>query len=174
MQLALRLAAALAAALALPLAFAQSADGPLESRLAARKVVVADGRENLVDATDAKPGDLIEYTATYRNKGKAAIRNLEATLPVPKDTEYVPGSARPAGARASTDGKSYAAIPLKRKVKRADGKEVDEPVPLRDYRALRWYASELGGEKTVSYSARVRVIDDKPAPPDAAGKGGGK
>ena len=168
------LAALLAAALALLPSFAQNTGGPLESRLAARKVVVVDGRESLVEATDAKPGDLIEYTATYRNSGKAAIRSLEATLPIPKDTEYVPGSARPAGARASVDGKSFAAIPLRRKAKRADGKEGDEPVPLRDYRALRWTAAELGGEKTLAFSARVRVSNEGPRPPEAAGRGGGK
>jgi uncharacterized repeat protein (TIGR01451 family) len=173
MRLVLRLVAALATVGVLSPVFAQSADGPLDSRLAARKVVVTDGRETLVDASDAKPGDLIEYTATYRNKGTAPIRNLEATLPVPKDTEYVAGSARPAGARASTDGTSFASLPLKRKVKRADGKEAEEAVPLRDYRALRWSAGELGGEKTASFSARVRVIDDRP-PPDTAAKGGGK
>jgi len=174
MHLAFRLAAFLTAALALAPAFAQDAGGPLESRLAARKVVVTDGRENLVDATNAKPGDLIEYTATYRNNGKAPIRNLEATLPIPTDTEFVAGSARPAGARASTDGKSFAALPLKRKARRPDGKEVEEAIPLRDYRALRWYTGELAGDKTVSFAARVRVVDDRSATPEPPGKGSGK
>ena len=46
-------------------AFAQKAPDPVESVLVARKVVVAQGRESLADAADAKPGDVIEYVATF-------------------------------------------------------------------------------------------------------------
>jgi uncharacterized repeat protein (TIGR01451 family) len=139
---------------------AQSAPGPLESRLDARKVVVEAGNERLVDAKDAKPGDVIEYVATYRNTGKEPIRDLQATLPIPAATEWLPGTARPAGALASLDGQSFAATPLKRKVKRG-AQDVEEEVPLREYRALRWRLAELGAGKSVTYTARVRVVDDR-------------
>lgn len=157
-----------AIALASAGALAQKAPAPLESRLVARKVVVEGGRENLVDAREARPGDVIEYVATYRNTGTVAIRDLEATLPIPKDTEFVAGSSRPAGARASTDGQAFAAVPLKRKAKRADGREVDEPVPLADYRALRWSAGELGAGRSLAFTARVRVTDERSARPEPA------
>ena len=139
---------------------AQPAAGPLESRLDARKVVVEAGAERLVDAKDAKPGDVIEYVATYRNTGKEPIRNLQATLPIPAETEWLSGSARPAGAQASLDGQAFAATPLKRKVKRGT-QEAEEEVPLREYRALRWRLAELGPGKSATYTARVRVIDDR-------------
>jgi uncharacterized repeat protein (TIGR01451 family) len=147
------------AAAALPSAAAQQGPDALESRLVARKVLVAEGRERLVDAAQAKPGDVIEYVATYRNAGKDAIRGLQATLPIPPQTEYIPGSARPAQAQATADGLTYAAIPLRRTVTR-EGQAVDVAVPYREYRALRWHAGELASGKAVAFTARVRVLQE--------------
>jgi uncharacterized repeat protein (TIGR01451 family) len=160
------------AVLAPAAAMAQKPAEPLESRLDARKVVLVDGRESLVDAAAVRPGDLIEYVATYRNTGKGAITGLQATVPIPPQTEFVPGSARPAQAQASVDGRNFAAIPLKRTVTRA-GKQIEEQVPFREYRALRWFAGELVGGSTAAFTARVRVIDDR-APSEPGSKGGGK
>ena len=43
----------------------------IESTLIARRVEIdADKKEKLVDAKTAKPGEVIEYQATYANKGK--------------------------------------------------------------------------------------------------------
>lgn len=151
---------------------APGAGEPLESRLVASKVVVTEGRESLVDAANAKPGDVIEYTATYRNPGKEAIRGLQATIPIPSQTEFIPGTARPAQALASLDGRAFAGMPLKRTVVRA-GQQVEEQVPYGEYRALRWLAGELPGGKTVSFTARVRVLDDRAAN-DPGGKAGGR
>lgn len=160
------LAIAALGALALPIS-AQLQSAPVESRLEAKKVVIgADGKESLVAADAAKPGDIIEYQATYQNKGRAAIKNLEATLPIPPNTEFVSGSPRPDNAKASTDSRTYGAIPLKRTVKK-DGKDVQENVPAREYRYLRWFPGELGGEKSVTFTARVKVIDDPTQPTGA-------
>ena len=140
---------ALVALAALPL---RAQDGPVETRLEARKVVrAADGRESLVAAESVRPGDVIEYVATYRNAGDHAVRALEATLPIPANTELLPGSIRPAGARASLDATTFAALPLKR------GKEL---VPAREYRYLRWHVPRLDPRQAVSFSARVRVLDE--------------
>jgi uncharacterized repeat protein (TIGR01451 family) len=150
----LALALILAAA---PLHAQQS--GPIETRLEARKVVrAADGQEAFAPATDAKPGDVIEYAATYRNVSRQPVRSLEATLPIPANTEFVPGSVKPAGAKASLDSRSWSDLPLKRKVRR-DGREVEEQVPVREYRYLRWFPGELGGDKSMTFTARVRVVE---------------
>jgi len=159
-------------AVAGPGAYAQSPGQPLETRLVASKVVVVEGRETLVEATSAKPGDVIEYTATYRNAGKDPVKGLVATLPIPSQTEFIPRTARPARAMASADAITYADIPLMRTVTR-DGKPVEEPVPYREYRAIRWSAGELGGGKTASFTARVRVLDDR-VPNEPGGPGGGR
>jgi len=134
-------------------------NGPIETRLEARTVVrAADGKESFAPATAAKPGDVIEYAATYRNLSRQPVRNLEATLPIPSNTEFVPGSAKPAAAKASLDSRTWGDMPLKRKVLR-DGREVEEQVPFREYRYLRWYPGELGGEKSMTFTARVRVVE---------------
>ena len=159
--------AMLALVLAAGIAHAQQ-KGPLESTLEQRKVARgADGRESLVPATSVRPGDVIEYVATYRNTGRAPITGVEATVPIPANTEYMPGSAEPRDAKASVDGRTYSAMPLKRQVVR-DGKTVEETVPAREYRYLRWSAPQLAGEKSVRFSARVRVLDDT-SPPGKAG-----
>lgn len=162
--------AMLAVAIAVGVAHAQQ-KGPLESTLEQHKIAkAADGRESLVAATSVRPGDVIEYAATYRNTGRAPITGVQATVPIPPNTEYVAGSANPQDAKASVDGVNYAAMPLKRKVVR-DGKTVDELVPTREYRYLRWSAPQVAGEKSLTFTARVRVLDDaSPRAPPAAGR----
>ncbi len=160
---------AMLVALALAAPAQQKAASPLESKIEQRKVVRdAAGAESLVAADNVKPGDVIEYVATFRNTGKQPLARLEATLPIPANTEYLPGTARPANAKASVDGKSFGDLPLKRVVKRA-GADVEESVPAREYRYLRWFPGELGGDKAVSYTARVRVLDER-SPTDPGGR----
>ncbi len=148
-----------------PQAAKSQASEPVEVQLVRRKVVLVDAKETLQDAGTAKPGEILEETAIYTNKSKTPITKLEATLPIPLNTELVPNSAKPATspARASTDGLSFRPLPLKRKVKLASGVETEQLVPLNEYRFLRWYPGELAAGKSLSYSARFRIIDDKPA-----------
>ena len=149
-------AAAMLVIAALPL-HAQNA--PIESTLEARKVVRgADGRETFASADVAKPGDVIEYVATYRNTTGETVRDLQATLPIPPQTEFIPGSARPAGVLASLDTRDFENLPLKRKALR-DGREIEEPVPYREYRSLRWAPVHLGAQMSVTYTARVKVLE---------------
>jgi uncharacterized repeat protein (TIGR01451 family) len=132
-------------------------DNDLAINMVQAKVVVKDGKETLETADEAKPGDIIDYTAEYLNKGAKRITALEATIPVPAGTEYLSDSAKPAPSKASLDGKKFEAIPLKRKVKQADGKEVEQLVPYKEYRFMRWSAGDLGVGKSQKYSLRVKV-----------------
>ena len=160
------------------LAFAAVAETQkdLQVTMEVKKVVkAADGKESLEPAGQAKPGDILQYTAVYVNKGKNNLRDLEATIPVPAYTEYVPGSSRPAGAKASVDGQKFQSIPLRRKVKQADGKEVMQLVPYADYRNLRWFAGNLSANQELKFSTRVRVLsNDAPAAPNAEKSGEGE
>lgn len=135
---------------------------PLTATLEAHKVVIADnGKEQLVAASQARPGDVLQYRATYRNVSDKLLRGVMATLPVPTSgVEYLIDSATPAGAEASTNGAHYAPIPLKRLVKLPDGRHQQQLVPPAEYRFLRWPLGDLpaGASKTVS--ARVRVITE--------------
>ena len=148
--------AGLAAWGAIALAQAPAA-GPLESKLEARKVSrAADGSERYSAADTARPGDVIEYVATYRNTGPQPLRNVEATLPIPEGTEFISGTAKPGPSRVSADGLAYGAPPLIRMVKR-EGKEFVESVPPRDYKSLRWNGVTLEPRQSVTYVARVRL-----------------
>lgn len=127
-----------------------------------------DGKEMLLSADQAKPGDILQYTATYTNKTNKIWRDLEATIPIPTYTEYVPASSRPAGAKASLDGQFFGSIPLRRKVKHADDKEVTQLVPYGEYRALRWFVGKLAENQELKFSTRVKVLSNEaPVAPGA-------
>ena len=132
---------------------------PIDIKLERKKVTSVDGKEVLVAATVAKPGEVIEETVTYLNPSKKNTRRVEATLPVPQYTEPLLTSIQPTAATASTDGKSFSAIPLKRKVRQPNGVTLEQAVPLSEYRFLRWSAIELTPEKKFVASARFRLID---------------
>ena len=141
----------------------------IESVLTAKRVEIgADKKEKLLEAKTAKPGEVIEYQATYTNKGKTPVRDLLATLPIPEATDFQRNSIKPAGAKAALATGPFQAIPLKRKVKLPNGKEEEIEVPLSEYRALQWSLGELAAGKSVVVVARVRVSDaPTPAPAPA-------
>jgi hypothetical protein len=133
---------------------------PLKIKLVRSKVVLENGKEETRTAEVARPGDIIEETATYVNVSGAPLKSVEATLPVPVNTELLVDSVKPANARASTDGKFFFKLPLTRKQRQPNGVEVEQPVPLSEYRFLRWYPGVLSPDKPLSFSARFRVADN--------------
>ena len=65
--------------------------------LTADRLVETQGHgESREPAEKAKPGDVIEYRATYRNQSDSGVKKLDATLPIPAGTEYLAKSAVPA------------------------------------------------------------------------------
>jgi uncharacterized repeat protein (TIGR01451 family) len=131
----------------------------LRSELTVKQVVVQDnGTESLRSAAEVKPNDLLQYTASYMNSGPNPVKHLVASLPIPPGTQWVDGSALPRTVLASTDGKVFLPTPLMRRVKDANGHFVDQPVPLSEYRALRWAEQVIAPGAIYSVSARVRVL----------------
>ena len=158
LMLALAIAAAVSRpAFAAPASSAKPAAGSVAVELTASRVTKAQGKEVLVPAGQAKPGELIEYRALYRNDGAGAANGLMATLPIPRGTQYVAGSALPRGVQASLDGRTFAPVPLRRTVQTPDGRTVVQDVPLAEYRALRWPLGALPARDKRTVSARVRV-----------------
>ncbi|MFT4173638.1 MAG: hypothetical protein QM639_13820 [Rhodocyclaceae bacterium] len=120
--------------------------------------VQADGTERVAPAAQARPDDILEYRATYRNRGTTTARQVQATLPVPAgQVSYVMNAAQPRQVRASVDGRVYDAPPLKRTVVGADGRRKEESVPLSEYRSLRWDLGDIAPGASKVVSARVRV-----------------
>jgi len=138
------------------------------STLAAKRVETVADKVVLNPADSGKPGDLVEYSGTYRNQGRNGVEKLVATIPVPAGTTFVAGSAAPAAAKASTDGASFAALPLMRTVRLPDGTSRQEPVPLSEYRYVRWELGTLAAGADAVVTLRVRI--DSVAATTAAAK----
>ena len=132
--------------------------GDVAISLVAQKVSVgADGKEVLRPADRAFPGEVVQYDAHYHNEAQKPVGALQPTLPIPRGLEYIPDSAKPAPSQASVDGKTFAALPLTRRVTRPDGSFKDEPIPAAEYRALRWSVGDLAAGQTVTVTARARL-----------------
>lgn len=138
------------------------AEGDVTVALTAHRIMVSQGKEARLPAEQAKPGDVIEYRATYTNHGGSAVRDLEATLPVPAGLEYLPKTANPVRLSASLDGKSFAPAPLMRRVKLVGGMTELREVPASEYRALRWSVGALGANAARTVVARMRVAPIEP------------
>lgn len=146
----------------LPAALAQGSN--VTSTLLAQRVETVDGKAVLKPASQVKPGEVIEYSSTYRNAGSSSVDKLMATLPVPAGATFIAGSAEPAKAQASVDGAVFAPMPLMRTVRQPDGSERKVPVPLAEYRALRWEVGALASGRSAVVSLRVQ-IDQPPTDP---------
>jgi uncharacterized repeat protein (TIGR01451 family) len=144
------------AASALGTAAMAQAASPLATELSLARIVVRDdGKEAQTPATQVQPGDTLQYTAAYRNQGKTTLNQVVASLPVPQGMQLVPAPAD--DVQASIDGKTFARLPLMRKVRQADGRWVDVPVPLAEIRYVRWPARSLAAGEQWNASVRVRV-----------------
>lgn len=143
--------------LVLVVALSMSLLAEVKVELKASKIVVVNGTEQRQSADKATPGEIIEYVAEYRNTAKTSVSNVVATLPVPPGMEYIPDTAEPAQAMASTDDHNYSPVPLKRNVRGADGKMVEQLVPFSEYRSLRWNLGNIQGGASKSVKARMKV-----------------
>lgn len=131
-------------------AWAQDA-GPLAVTLEALKPGVgAEGQPTLVAAVEVEPGQVLVYRATYKNRGEAELKNVAVTVPVPAGVVYVDGTARPAAAQASVDGKTF-----------FDTATPPKDTPASAWRVLRWSPRALpaGESLVVELRARVNAAD---------------
>lgn len=131
----------------------------------AKVVKDAQGKEQLVAADSVKPGDVLEYTATYTNHTGKTVSGLVANLPIPEGLEYLPKTAKPGATlvKAATKDGAFAAEPLARVV---NGKS--EPVPYNEYRSLRWTLGQLPANGSAAVTARAKVETVAPPVPAAA------
>lgn len=134
----------------------------LAARLEAQKVITAtDGKESFASAEQIKPGDVVNYKATYSNVSKKPLRDVAAILPVPTGLNFMPGTQLPP--EASIDGKTYLPTPLTKRVVQADGKTAEVHRPYSDYRFLRWNIGDIDAGAASVVSARMKVVQFTPA-----------
>ncbi len=131
----------------------------------AKVVKDAQGKEQLVAADSVKPGDVLEYRATYTNHTGKSVTGLVANLPIPEGLEYLPKTAKPGATlvKVATKDGAFAAEPLARNV---NGKS--EPVPYNEYRSLRWTLGQLPANGVTAVTARAKVEVVVPPAPVAA------
>ena len=130
-------------------------DTVLVSGLKVQKVTGKPGQETLVATDSVKPGEVLQYSLTYQNKSTSSLKKVEFVLPIPKETEYTPTAGMSALELASLDGQTFETVPLKRKVKTAEGKEVAQDVPPVEYRFLKWTKAEMPAGDKLTFHARV-------------------
>ncbi len=146
----------LVAVLAL-VAFVAEAAPLVDARLTAAVVRVEGAVETSGSATAARPGDTVEYTARYSNRGDADATHVMPTMAIPVGTEYRPSPVSPQPTLASLDGTRFDTIPLKRKAILPDGSTREVDVPFAEYRAVRWSVGTLAAGHDVTVRARVRI-----------------
>jgi hypothetical protein len=142
-------------------------DAQLQARIVVKQ---ADGKETFRAADKARPGDVVDYRVTYANATKTNVSHVMATLPIPADSMVLlAGSAVPANALVSVDGKQFAAPPLRRNVTLPDGRVEARAIPVSEYRFLRWDLGTIAAGQAKVVSARMRVVDGtESAPVDGA------
>jgi len=121
-------------------------------------VLQADGKERLVVADRAFPGEVIQYDALYENQSAKPITSVAPTLPIPVGMVFVPESASPVPSEASLDGKKFEPLPIVRKVRMPSGVETEVEVPASEYRALRWEAGNLAPGAKTTITARAKLV----------------
>lgn len=135
-----------------------ASQGDVTAQLAIFKVLSKpDGKDVLEPTEQVKPGDVVEYQATYRNQGKQLVKAIMATLPIPEGMTYQPHTAAPAAVSASVDGKTFEPVPLRREVRLPDGRTEKRDVPYSEYRFLRWELDQIAAGKEKTVQARVQV-----------------
>lgn len=140
-----------------------ASDEPLVSRMEVLRVLEADdGSERTEPASEALPGDVLEYRLSYENRSDAPLRALVITGPVPANTDYVDDSGATRVASefvVSIDGgASYEPEPVVRERTLADGSVEEYVVPPREYTHVRWRSgTPIAPEEIQNFRYRVTV-----------------
>jgi uncharacterized repeat protein (TIGR01451 family) len=130
----------------------------------AREVVeVKDGVRSvkLVPVQTASPGDVVQYTLSFANKGDEVARDAVIDDPVPQGTTFASAVAGLEGVALSYSadgGKTFApADRLTREVRLATGAVEKRAVPPSEYTHLRWTIRQIppGAGGAVSFQVRV-------------------
>lgn len=116
--------------------------------------------KNRVTADEAVQGDVLFYTIVYKNSGDEAATDVQLDNPIADGASYVVHSAwgKDATIQFTINGKEYQiAEQLKKTIKTADGKIVQQLATAEDYTAIRWLVKEIkpGAEGTVGFNTTV-------------------
>lgn len=119
-------------------------------------------------ATNARPGQLIEYRLEAVNATDRQLKQVALVIPIPRTTAYQALSAAPlrlgetliAPQFSFDGGNNYAFPPLKRMVRvQENGKEVEKEVEVKpeEYTNVRWVVPQLTAKENVQLKLRTVV-----------------
>ncbi|PHR64116.1 MULTISPECIES: DUF11 domain-containing protein [unclassified Alcanivorax] len=149
-------------ALAVLMSAAVWADAPLSSQMDSYLVTHENGKEVVVEAEQASPGDIVEYRLTYTNNSDQPLSGLVITGPIPTNTVYLKDSAATqvsADFTVSIDnGDSFQAEPVTKTVTGENGQSKNVEVSPSDYTQVRWQPKgSLQPDQVQQYRYRVTV-----------------
>lgn len=140
-------------------------------------VVTASNRTAAADAArgaarnndQARPGDVLHYTLTFRNVNDRAVTGVTLANPLPAGVRYVANSAQAtrqdARAEYSADGgKTFSTQPMEEVV--VDGRAVTRPIPAERFTHVRWIVTGTvapGATVVAEFDARVNAGSPAPA-----------
>jgi len=110
----------------------------------------------------SNPGDVLRYTITYKNEGKAEAHRPNIVDPVPAGTTYIGNTAggKEAEVTFSLEGKKFQTAPaLTYKVKQPDGTEKEFVATPEMYTHIKWTLTQPvppGGTGSVEFQVRVK------------------
>jgi len=146
---------------------AASAKPLLEISIAqAKEVVETSGPSNskttrMVPTQSAVPGDVVQYTLTYANKGDEAANEAVIDDPIPKGTTFIANSATGEGADvsfSSDGGKSFAKpVKLTYEIRLPSGEVQKRVATASDYTHIRFIIKRVPAGASGSVVFRVHV-----------------
>ncbi len=149
-------------ALALSLAAGASIAKPrLEIAIAQAREVVEGKKTRMVPIQSASPGDVVQYTLTYANKGDEVANDAVIDDPIPKGTTFLANTAAGEGAEvtfSSDGGKTFAApVRLSYEIRLPSGEVQKRIATPADYTHVRFLIKQVAAGKSGSVAFRVRV-----------------
>lgn len=108
-----------------------------------------------------KSNDILRFSVTAKNEGKAPAKSLTLTQPIRPGMVYILGSATPINGTSLTysidQGKTFVANPTV-KVTLANGKIEERPAPAQAYTHVRWnFSQQLEPNATAKAAYLVKV-----------------
>jgi uncharacterized repeat protein (TIGR01451 family) len=133
---------------------------------AKKSIVVTEGEqpvvkwENLEDGVVVNPGDILRYTVSSANPGKAIAKDFSITQPIPEKMIYELNTAKSENqaevAYSIDNGKTFVAKPTIT-VKTEDGKTIEQPAPAETYTHIRWKFGSLAPAADIAAMYEVKV-----------------
>ncbi|MGQ9735241.1 MAG: hypothetical protein ACUVUP_01385 [Thermaceae bacterium] len=114
------------------------------------------------------PGDVLEWRLVARNLSDSPLRQAALVIPIPKETFYIEGSAKPLAYSGKTilpefsadGGRTFSRPPLKKRIRvQEGGKEVEKEVEVKpeEYTHVRYLIPELKAKDKLEVSIRTEV-----------------